>query len=140
MNYSAQKAAHHFSEAGAKTGERLSDVGEVIAAEASEMADRLAAWLADSDAVGQARDVASDSLHAVRDWSSTLPDRLASALPVVATVPAKPKKRTLVGMFALGAVVAYFFDPSSGAARRDAMKQRISGMFGKAPAAGDQAA
>lgn len=140
MQYNAQKAAHQFSEAGAKTGERLSDVGEIIAAEASEMADRLAGWLADNDAVGQARGVASDSLHAVREWSSTLPDRLASALPVVATVPAKPKKRTLVGVFALGAAVAYFFDPSTGAARRDAMKQRISGMFGKAPAAGDQAA
>ncbi len=138
MNYNAQKAAHQFSEAGAKTGERLADVGEVLAAEASEMADRLAGWLADNDTVGQARGVASDSLHAVREWSSALPERLASALPVVA--PAKPKKRTLVGMFALGAAVAYFFDPSSGAARRDAMKQRISGMIGKAPAAGDQAA
>ena len=64
------------------------------------------------------------------------PERIAAALPVVATVPAKPKKRTLVGMFALGAAVAYFFDPASGAARRDAVKQRISGLV-KRGAPGD---
>lgn len=136
----AQKAAHQLTEAGVKTGERLSDVGEIIAAEASEIAERLADWLADNDTVDQARDVASESLHAAKEWSSTLPARLAAALPVVATVPAKPKKRTLFGMFALGAVVAYFFDPTSGSSRREAMKQKVSGMLGKTSVTGEQAA
>ena len=112
-----------------KTGERLADVGETIASEAAELADRIGAWLADTDPVGQACGVAADSLHHIRDWSSDLPERIAAALPVVAPVPAKPKKRTLIGMFALGAAVAYFFDPASGAARRDALKQRITGLF-----------
>jgi len=129
MNARAQEAAHQISEAGVRTGERLTDVGELIASEAVEVADRIAAWLADNDPMGQAREVATESLHTVRDWSSGLPERIAAALPVVATVPAKPKKRTLVGMFALGAAVAYFFDPASGAARRDAVKQRMSGLF-----------
>ena len=82
-----------------------------------------------TDPVGQAREAATESLHHIRDWSSDLPERIAAALPVVATVPAKPKKRTLIGVFALGAAVAYFFDPASGAARRDAVKQRIAGIF-----------
>jgi hypothetical protein len=136
MNATAQRTAHQITEAGLKTGERLADVGEVIAAEAAELADRIGAWLADTDPVGQARGVATESLHTIRDWSSDLPERIAAALPVVATVPAKPKKRTLVGMFALGAAVAYFFDPASGAARRDAVKQRISGLV-KRGAPGD---
>ncbi len=131
MNARAQQAAHQISEAGARTGERLSDVGEIIAGEAAEIADRITSWLAENDPLGQARDAASESLHHARDWSSSLPERLAAALPVVATVPAKPKKRTLVGVFALGAAVAYFFDPASGAARRDAVKQRIAGLFGR---------
>jgi hypothetical protein len=129
MNASAQWATHQITEAGQKTGERLVDVGELIAAEAAELADRIGAWLADTDPVGQAREVATDSMHHLRDWSSDLPERITAALPVVATVPAKPKKRTLVGMFALGAAVAYFFDPASGAARREAVRQRISGLF-----------
>lgn len=129
MNVKAQNAAQHITEAGARTADRLSDVGETIAAEAAELADRIGAWLAENDPVGQARDAASESLHGLRDWSSELPERIATALPVVATVPAKPKKRTLFGMFALGAAVAYFFDPASGAARRDAMKQRVTGML-----------
>jgi hypothetical protein len=137
MNARAQQAAHQISEAGVRTGERLSDVGEIIAGEAADMADRISAWLADNDPVGQARDVASDSLHHVRDWSSALPERLAAALPVVATVPVKPKKRTLVGVFALGAAVAYFFDPASGSARRDAVKQRIAGLFGRGDTGGE---
>ena len=129
MNATAQRTAHQITEAGHKTGERLADVGEIIAAEAAELADRIGAWLAATDPVGQAREVATESLHHIRDWSSDLPERIATALPVVATVPAKPKKRTLVGMFALGAAVAYFFDPASGAARRDALKQRVSRIF-----------
>jgi hypothetical protein len=129
MNATAERTAQQITEAGLKTGERLADVGEAIAAEAAELADRIGAWLADTDPVGQARGVATESLHSIRDWSSDLPERIAAALPVVATVPAKPKKRTLVGMFALGAAVAYFFDPASGAARRDAVKQRIAGFF-----------
>ena len=129
MNATAQRTAHQITEAGHKTGERLADVGETIASEAAELADRIGAWLADTDPVGQAREAATESLHHIRDWSSDLPERIAAALPVVATVPAKPKKRTLVGMFALGAAVAYFFDPASGAARRDALKQRVSGLF-----------
>lgn len=137
MNVRAQQAAHQISEASQRTGERLADVGEVIASEAADLADRIGAWLADNDPVGQARGVATESLHSLRDWSSDLPDRIAAALPVVATVPAKPKKRTLIGMFALGAAVAYFFDPASGSARRDAMKQRISGMFGRNDTSGD---
>ena len=137
MNVRAQQAAHQISEASHRTGERLADVGEVIASEAADLADRIGAWLADNDPVGQARGVATDSLHSLRDWSSDLPDRIAAALPVVATVPAKPKKRTLIGMFALGAAVAYFFDPASGSARRDAKKQRISGMFGRNDTSGD---
>ena len=129
MNATAQRTAHQITEAGLKTGERLADVGETIASEAAELADRIGVWLADTDPVGQAREVAAESLHHIRDWSSDLPERIAAALPVVATVPAKPKKRTLVGMFALGAVVAYFFDPASGAARRDALKQRLTHLF-----------
>jgi hypothetical protein len=129
MNATAERTAQQITEAGLKTGERLADVGEAIAAEAAELADRIGAWLGDTDPVGQARGVATESLHSIRDWSSDLPERIAAALPVVATVPAKPKKRTLVGMFALGAAVAYFFDPASGAARRDAVKQRIAGFF-----------
>ena len=129
MNATAQRTAQQITEAGLKTGERLADVGETIAGEAGELADRIGAWLADTDPVGQAREVAAESLHHLRDWSSDLPERIAAALPVVATVPAKPKKRTLVGMFALGAAVAYFFDPASGAARRDHVKQKISGLF-----------
>lgn len=129
MNVNAQNAAQQITEVGARTGERLSDVGELIAAEAADIADRIGAWLADTDPMGQAREVAAESLHGLRDWSSDLPERLAAALPVVATVPAKPKKRTLVGVFALGAAVAYFFDPASGSARRDAMKQRVAGLF-----------
>ena len=131
MNATAQRTAQQITEAGLKTGERLADVGESIAAEAAELADRIGAWLADTDPVGQAREVATESLHHVRGWSSDLPERIAAALPVVATVPAKPKKRTLLGMFALGAAVTYFFDPASGAARRDALKQRISGLFSR---------
>ena len=129
MNATAQRTAHQITEAGHKTGERLADVGETIAAEAAELADRIGAWMADTDPVGQAREAATESLHHIRDWSSDLPERIAAALPVVATVPAKPKKRTLIGVFALGAAVAYFFDPASGAARRDAVKQRIAGIF-----------
>lgn len=129
MNVKAQNAAQQISEAGARTTDRLTDVGETIAAEAADLADRIGAWLADNDPVGHARDVASDSLHGLRDWSADLPERIAAALPVVATVPAKPKKRTLFGMFALGAAVAYFFDPASGAMRRDAMKRRVTGLF-----------
>lgn len=131
MNVNAENAKKQITEVGARTGERLSDVGEMIAAEAVEVADRIAAWLADTDPVGQARGVAAESLHGIRDWSSALPDRITAALPVVATVPAKPKKRTLVGVFALGAAVAYFFDPASGAARRDAMKQKFSSLFNR---------
>jgi hypothetical protein len=137
MNARAQQAAHQISEAGVRTGERLSDVGEMIASESAEMADRIGAWIADTDPMGQVRGVASESLHHLRDWSSALPERLASALPVVATVPAKPKKRTLVGVFALGAALAYFFDPASGAARRDAVKQRIAGLFGRGDTGGE---
>ncbi len=129
MNATVERTAQQITEAGIKTGERLADVGESIASEAAELADRIGAWLADTDPVGQAREVAAESLHHIRDWSSDLPERIAAALPVVATVPAKPKKRTLVGMFALGAAVAYFFDPASGAARRYALKQRITGPF-----------
>lgn len=127
MNATAQQIA----EAGHKGGERLVDIGETIASEAAELADRLGAWLADADPVGQARGAATESLHHIRDWSSDLPERVAAALPIVATVPAKPKKRTLFGMFALGAAVAYFFDPTSGAARREAVKQRVGGIFGR---------
>lgn len=137
MNAKAQQAAQQMSEVGARTGERLSDVGETIATEATEIADRIGGWLADNDPVGQARHVAADSVHHLRDWSSTLPERLAAALPVVATVPAKPKKRTLFGMFALGAAFAYFFDPASGAARRDAVRQRIAGLLGRNEAGGE---
>ncbi len=137
MNARAQQAAHQITEAGVKTGERLSDVGEMIAAEAAEVAERMGVWLADNDPVGHAREAATESLHNIRDWSSDLPERIAAAVPVVATVPAKPKKRTLVGVFALGAAVAYFFDPASGAARRDAMKQRISGIFGRKTTGGE---
>ena len=129
MNATAQQTARQITEAGQKTGERLAEVGETIAAEAAELADRIGVWLADNDPVGQARGVATESLHHMRDWSSDLPERIAAALPAVATVPAKPKKRTLIGMFALGAAFAYFFDPASGAARRDAMKQRVAGLF-----------
>ncbi len=137
MNPKAQQAAQQISDVGARTGERLVDVSEVIASEAAEIADRVGEWLAQNDPVSQARHVASDSVHHLRDWSSTLPERLAAALPVVATVPAKPKKRTLFGMFALGAAVAYFFDPASGAARRDAIKQRIAGLFGRNDTGGE---
>lgn len=137
MNARAEQAAQQISNAGARTGERLADVGETIATEAVEIADRLGSWLAENDPVGQARHVATDSLHHVQDWSSTLPERIAAALPVVATVPAKPKKRTLIGMFALGAAIAYFFDPASGAARRDAIRQRIAGLFGRSDTGGE---
>ena len=137
MNARAQQAANQISEVGARTGDRLSDVGEMIVAEATEMGDRIAAWVAQNDPVGQAREVASESLNHVREWSSALPERLAAALPVVATVPAKPRTRTLVGMFALGAAVAYFFDPASGAARRDGVKQRIAGLLGRRDTGGE---
>jgi hypothetical protein len=137
MNVNAQQAAHQLTEAGARTGERLADVGEKLVVEATEIAERIGAWLAENDPVGQARDAAADSLHHVRDWSSDLPERIAAALPVVATVPAKPKKRTLIGMFVLGAAVAYFFDPTSGSSRRYALKQRIAGVFGRNTNAGE---
>lgn len=128
MNPRIEQAATRLSD---KATSRLSDTSDQIAAEAAELADRLADWLAETGPVvaETVRSRAGETVESAKDWAETLPERLAKALPVV-TVYAKPKKRTLVGIFALGAVTAYFFDPQLGSSRRDRMKEKVMGLFG----------
>ena len=128
MNPRIEQAATRLSD---KAASRLSDTGDQIAAEASELADRLSEWLAETGPVvaETVRSRAGDTVESAKDWAETLPERLAKALPVV-TVYAKPKKRTLVGFFALGAATAYFFDPQLGSERRDRVKQKVMGFLG----------
>lgn len=128
MNVRIEEAASRLSD---KAASRLAETSDQLAAEASEFADRVTQWLADNGPVvaEAVRARTEDTVDMARGWAETLPERLAKALPVV-TVHAKPKKRTIVGAFVVGAGVAYFFDPQMGSTRRNRVKEKVMGLFG----------
>ena len=129
MNVRFEEAASRLSN---KAAHRFAETSDQVATEASEFADRVAQWLADNGPVvaETVRARTGDTVDMAREWAEALPERLAKALPVV-TVYAKPKKRTMVGVFVLGAGVAYFFDPQMGSTRRDRVREKMMGLFGR---------
>lgn len=110
--------------------------------EASRMAGRLGEWAADrshqlAEAAPDAKTIRNEAegmVGAVGAWLKDLPETLERAMPV--RVERRTRWSAVFAAAALGAVLAYLFDPSSGGDRRARLKARLMG--GAAESSGDQ--
>ena len=117
------------------TVETLTDEARALA---GAVATKVAGWVDDvlEEAESRAPDVdavrssAEKSLSDVTSWLEDLPARVGAMLPQPAPKKKPPIKRVAIGGIAVGALLAYLFDPNEGPHRRRRLSDKIKGMFG----------
>ena len=117
------------------TVESLADEARALA---GTVATKVAAWVDDmmEEAESRAPDVdavrnsAEKSLADVTSWLEDLPARVGAMLPQPAPKKKPPIKRVAIGGIAVGATLAYLFDPNEGSHRRRRLSEKVQGWFG----------